>query len=205
MQSQPVAAEQPTGANATVAVRAGAVAPMAPPGAAADVAWEERTVRYTGGPIPPGAQLEERVNGPMVGGGAAAIVVGYALSFYGISARPIAAVTVAGPILAIAGVAAPIDSNGLRVQVTGGNIALWVVSEVLQLGGAALFTAGLFMPKRTLVYDAPANAPRDPNAVPAPGTRRGWYGMRRSQPVRWAVTPGAPDATAGVSLTITNF
>jgi hypothetical protein len=203
-QSQPVTHEQAAVSGGAAEVQANAGAAIAAPGAAADVAWEERTVRYTGGPIPPGAQLEERVNGPMVGGGAGAIVVGYLVGLYGMDARPLAAVPIVGPILAISGVAAPVDPITMNTQATsGGQIAVWVLSEVLQLGGAALFTLGLFMPKRSLVYDAPVTAPAAPGTITPAG--RGLYGMRRERRARWAVVPAAPDSVAGATLVITAF
>ncbi len=169
------------GAQVQVAPAADGTA-TAQEGGVADVPWEERTVAYHGGAIPPGAQLDERTNGTMVGWGAAAMVGGYLLGFV---ALPYGAVPIVGPILVIGG------TNGTAPS--GGVIAAMVISEVLQLGGIALFTAGLFMPRRTLVYDAPVNAPH-------PAMSR-----MRAHPVRWAVLPAAPDATVGVSLSVVNF
>jgi hypothetical protein len=201
-QPQPAPEAQPA-ASTGVEVQTNTGGVVAAPGAAADVAWEERTVRYAGGPIPPGAQLEERVNGPMVGGGAAAVVVGYLVGLYGMNIRPLAAVPVVGPILAIANVSAPVDPITGNVEVTsGGQIALWILSEVLQLGGTALFTAGMFMPKRSLVYDALVNAPGPGGYTPM---RRGLYGMRRDRSPRWTIIPAAPEAVAGASLVVTTF
>ena len=110
-----------------------------------------------------------------------------------------------GGILAIAGVAAPNEpGTSSPLRISGGNIALWVISEVLQAGGVALFTAGLFMPKRSLVYDAPVNAPPPPGSVvPA---RRGYYGrVQRSRAPQWMIVPSAPDTVAGASLVVTTF
>ncbi|MEI8259705.1 MAG: hypothetical protein WCJ30_28905 [Deltaproteobacteria bacterium] len=171
-------------AGAQVQVAPGADAASAGQrGGAADVPWEERSVEYHGGAIPPGAQLDERTNGGMVGGGATAMVIGYLVSLAGL---PYGAVPIVGPLLVIGGVN--------PTPPTGTGIAAMVFSEVLQLGGIALFTAGLFFPRRTLVYDTPVTAPRT-------GAMTG----TRAHPVRWSVMPAAPGATFGLSLVVVNF
>jgi len=180
------------GAGSVQAPMVGATVSVETPGATADVPWEERTAPYHGGAVPPGAQIDERINGTMVGGGAAAIVVGYLCSLAALGHRPVGVVPLVGPVLALGGIGDPTDP---AYELTGGNVAFLVVSEILQVGGAALFTAGLFLPRRTLVYDAPVNAP-------PPGT---FGALPRSHRVRWAITPGAPGAVAGLSLTVAHF
>lgn len=125
-----------------------------------DLAWETRRVPYLGGPIRPGAQLDAR-HGPLVGWGAAALVVGYVLNLavlydvpndqYG-DRRPYALIPLVGSWFAATNAfGGDLWSDGL----TG----LMIVNGVLQAGGLLFLVIGLMTPEQELVFDAPVGQP----------------------------------------------
>lgn len=146
----------------------------------------QRVVPYSGGPIPPGAHIEERGVPGLTIAGSITFGIFYGASLFtgvlctgsscGSSGLGWLMVPVAGPIIALAGY--PQTEEGAR---------LLVLDTIFQAAGAGMLIAGVAARHQVLVYDSVA----------------------RTRPRRgiadWALTPGAPGTPAGLSLAFTHF
>lgn len=150
----------------------------------ADVPWVEVREPFRGGAVPPGAQVEYQRNMPLLGGGAAAFGVGYALAIYGAVSHPVGLIPLVGPFIAAGQTFSTPREDG-TVDSTGGTIAIF--SGVLQIAGVGAFIAGVLLPRRFLVFDVPANSPN----AHQPG-------------LRFSFSPGGPaGAPVGAALAAT--
>jgi hypothetical protein len=177
--AQVLGAPLPEGGPAVIAPASnGVVMEASAPAVQDDVPWHETSAPYQGGPIRPGAQLDERMNVPFVSGGTIAIVVGLVLKAYGggFANEPISLVPLVGPFVAGANAASTANDATNDISSTA---AYYYIAGALEVLGTAALTYGLLFPRRTLVYAEPA--------------RRG-FGMTM------AMAPGAPGAAMGASL-----
>lgn len=145
-----------------------------------DVAWEERVISYTGGPIRPGAQLDSTISSwTWIGVGG--FVGGYALSLWGAGeGRDYAAIPFVGPWLAAAGALGGQPWEGVGP-------AVMVLAGLLQPAGVVFAIFGLLNPDLYLVFDAPV-------------------GQASSfQPIRAGLVPGAVGADVGASVVVEMF
>lgn len=142
-----------------------------------DVEWETRSIRYEGGPVRPGAEVEGSLSvWTWIGGGA--FIGGYAISLYGASIRGYSAIPFVGPW--IAAFASENDRWG------GVDTAFAIISGVLQPAGLVVMIYGLLNPSLRLVFDAPIGGP-SPHET------------------RFSVLPAASGADVGATLSVRWF
>ncbi len=147
--------------------------------------FQRRIVDYHGGPVPPGARLETRRSAALMITGGVVFALAYAVSILDSSCAYSSScsgqwlyVPMAGPFIALG-----IGPHSATDQ------ALLVVDGILQIGGVAAFVAGMLVTHQVLVYVDYAN---DAHRPPA----------RRAE---WMLTPGAPGAALGATLSLARF
>jgi hypothetical protein len=152
--------------------------------------YPRRPIPYNGGPVPPGATVEDRPNIALIATGGAIFGASWLFSVFaatiGDAGCGSGCVNRAHDWLYLPAIG-PFLTAATMSSTLSGLIPLLVFDGLVQSGGLTLLIIGVATHRRMLVY---------------PG-----YGSTQthSRLAQWSLAPGAPGAPAGLSFSLTHF